>query len=403
MSARIGEVTRRRRGAALDVAVVGGGMVGAAAALALARAGFAVALLEARAPAPWRVDAEVDLRVVGLAPSSIALLDEMVVWTSIREARASAYRHMHVWDAASGASIDFDAAAEGRDMLGCIVENSLVQWTLWQALETAGVRRLCPAEVTAFESRGDRIQLQLADGATLSAAVLVAADGAASPLRQLAGIGTRGRDYAQRAVVAHVGTERAHESTAWQRFLAGGPLALLPLADGRSSLVWSLPEAEAQRVLALDDRRFCDELGAASDFRLGRITGTTPRAAFPLKLQLAQGYQAERFVLLGDAAHAVHPLAGQGVNLGLRDVVELRDTLLAARRAGQDIGMAHVLRRYARRRRSADTLDALGFDALARVYAWQWPPLVAARAIGVRLLDRLPPLKRRLSDHAAGL
>ena len=403
MSARIGEVAPRSRGAALDVAVVGGGMVGAAAALALARAGFAVALLEAHAPAPWRADAEVDLRVVGLAPSSIALLDEMGVWTSIREARASAYRHMHVWDAASGASIDFDAAAEGRDMLGCIVENSLVQWTLWQALETAGVRRLCPAEVTAFESRGDRIQLQLADGATLSAAVLLAADGAASPLRQLAGIGTRGRDYSQRAVVAHVGTERAHESTAWQRFLAGGPLALLPLADGRSSLVWSLPEAEAQRVLALDDRRFCDELGAASDFRLGRITGTTPRAAFPLKLQLAQGYQAERFVLLGDAAHAVHPLAGQGVNLGLRDVVELRDTLLAARRAGQDIGMAHVLRRYARRRRSADTLDALGFDALARVYAWQWPPLVDARAIGVRLLDRLPPLKRRLSDHAAGL
>ncbi|THD09370.1 UbiH/UbiF/VisC/COQ6 family ubiquinone biosynthesis hydroxylase [Rhodanobacter lindaniclasticus] len=403
MSATLGEAAPRRRASTLGVAVVGGGMVGAAAALALARAGFSVALLEARAPTPWRADAEVDLRVVGLAPSSIALLDEMGVWTSIREARASAYRHMHVWDAASGAAIDFDAAAEGRDMLGCIVENSLVQWTLWQALETAGVRRLCPAEVTAFESRDDRIQLQLTDGATLSAAVLVAADGAASPLRQLAGIGTRGRDYAQRAVVAHVNTERAHEETAWQRFLPGGPLALLPLADGRSSIVWSLPEAEAQRVLALDDRRFCDELGAASDFRLGRITGTTPRAAFPLKLQLAQGYQAERLVLLGDAAHAVHPLAGQGVNLGLRDVAELRDTLVEARAAGRDIGAEHVLRRYARRRRSADTLDALGFDALARVYAWQSPPLVAARAIGVRLLDRLAPLKRRLSDHAAGL
>jgi 2-octaprenyl-3-methyl-6-methoxy-1,4-benzoquinol hydroxylase/2-octaprenylphenol hydroxylase len=310
---------------------------------------------------------------------------------------------MHVWDDASGASIDFDAAAEGRDLLGCIVENSLVQWTLWQALETAGVRRLCPAEVTAFEARDDRIQLQLADGATLPAAVLVAADGAGSPLRQLAGIGTRGRDYAQRAVVAHVDTERAHEDTAWQRFLPGGPLALLPLADGRSSIVWSLPEAEAQRVLALDDRRFCDELGAASDFRLGRITGSTARAAFPLKLQLAERYQAERFVLLGDAAHAVHPLAGQGVNLGLRDVAELRDTLVQARAAGRDIGAEHVLRRYARRRRSADTLDALGFDALARIYAWQSPPLVAARAVGVRLLDRLAPLKRRLSDHAAGL
>jgi 2-octaprenyl-3-methyl-6-methoxy-1,4-benzoquinol hydroxylase/2-octaprenylphenol hydroxylase len=393
----------RRRAPALDVAVVGGGMVGAAAALALARAGFATALLEARAPAAWDAGAEVDLRVVGLAPSSIALLDELDVWTSIRSARAGPYTHMHVWDAESGAAIDFDAASEGRDRLGCIVENSLVQWTLWQALETAGVRRLCPAEVKGFEAREDRVQLELADGEMLSAGLLVAADGAASPLRQLAGIGTRGRDYAQRAVVAHVATERPHQDTAWQRFLPGGPLALLPLGDGRSSIVWSLPEAEAQHVLALDDRAFLDALGVASDFRLGRIVASTPRAAFPLKLQLAERYQAERFVLLGDAAHAVHPLAGQGVNLGLRDVAELRDTLLAARAAGRDIGAVHVLRRYARRRRSADTLDALGFDALARVYAWQSPALIAARGVGVRLLDRLAPLKRRISEHAAGL
>jgi 2-polyprenylphenol 6-hydroxylase len=397
------DVSTRRRTPALDVAVVGGGMVGAATALALARAGFGTALLEAHAPVPWSADAEVDLRVVGLAPSSVALLDDMDVWTSIRQARASSYTHMHVWDAESGAAIDFDAASEGCDKLGYIVENSLVQWTLWQALEAAGVRRLCPAQVQGFEAREERIQLELADGGTLAAGLLVAADGAASPLRQLAGVGTHGRDYAQRAVVAHVATERPHENTAWQRFMRSGPLALLPLGDGRSSLVWSLPEAEAQRVLALDDQAFLDELGLASDFRLGRMLATTKRAAFPLRLQLAERYQADRFVLLGDAAHAVHPLAGQGVNLGLRDVAELRDTLLAARRAGRDIGAAHVLRRYARRRRSADTLDALGFDALARVYAWQSPPLVAARGLGVRLLDRLAPLKRRLSKHAAGL
>jgi len=420
MNARASELSTRRRAPAVDVAVVGGGMVGAAAALALARAGFRVALLEARAPMAWSARDELDLRVVGLAPSSLALLDELAVWTSIRDARAGPYTHMHVWDAESGAAIDFDAAGEGRTGLGYIVENSLIQWTLWQALAEAGgsssascargtgtsmcgVRQLCPAEVTGFEAGEDRIQLQLADGGSLSAAVLVAADGTASPLRQLAGIGTRGRDYAQRAVVAHVATERAHGNTAWQRFLRSGPLALLPLADGRSSLVWSLPEAEAQRVLALDDRAFRDELGVASDFRLGRITRTTARVGFPLKLQLAERYNAERFVLLGDAAHAVHPLAGQGVNLGLRDVAELRDTLLAARAAGQDIGAAHVLRRYARRRRSADTLDALGFDALARMYAWQSPPLVAARALGVRLLDRCAPLKRRIAEHAAGL
>lgn len=403
MNTSLQDMPSRRRAPALDVAVVGGGMVGAAAALALARAGFSTALLEARAPAAWDANAEVDLRVVGLAPSSVMLLDELGVWTSIREARAGPYSHMHVWDAESGAAIDFDAASEGRDRLGYIVENNLVQWMLWQALEAAGVRRLCPAEVEGFEAREDRIQLELSDGETLTAGLLVAADGAASPLRQLAGIGTRGRDYAQRAVVAHVATERPHEDTAWQRFLPGGPLALLPLADGRSSVVWSLPEAEARRVLALDEQAFLDELGVASDFRLGRIVATTPRAAFPLKLQLAERYQAERFVLLGDAAHAVHPLAGQGVNLGLRDVAELRDTLIDARAAGRDIGAAHVLRRYARRRRSADTLDALGFDALARIYAWQSPALVAARGVGVRLLDRLAPLKRRLSEHAAGL
>ena len=378
-------------------------MVGAAAALALARAGFRTALLEAREPSPWRVQNEVDLRVVGLAPSSIELLDKMDVWTSIRGSRASPYSHMHVWDAESGAAISFDAASEGRQQLGYIVENSLVQWTLWQALATAGVQRLCPAEVRSFEAREDRIQLELGDGQSLSAGLLVAADGAASPLRELAGIATRGRDYAQHAIVAHLRTELPHQATAWQRFLSTGPLALLPLADGRSSLVWSLPENEAQRVLALDDEAFLGELGIATDFRLGRITATSARAAFPLKLQLAQRYLAERFVLLGDAAHAVHPLAGQGVNLGLRDVAELRDTLAAARSAGRDIGAEHVLRRYARRRRSADTLDALGLDALARIYAWQSSPLVAARGVGVRLLDRLSPIKRRIADHAAGI
>jgi 2-polyprenylphenol 6-hydroxylase len=403
MNTSLQDMPSRRRAPALDVAVVGGGMVGAAAALALARAGFSTALLEARAPAAWDANTEVDLRVVGLAPSSVMLLDELGVWTSIHEARAGPYSHMHVWDAESGAAIDFDAHSEGRDRLGYIVENNLVQWALWQALEASGVRRLCPVAVQGFEAREDRTQLELAGGEMLAAGLLVAADGAASPLRGLAGIGTRGRDYAQRAVVAHVATERPHEDTAWQRFLPGGPLALLPLADGRSSIVWSLPEAEARRVLALDEQAFLDELGVASDFRLGRIVASTPRAAFPLKLQLAERYQAERFVLLGDAAHAVHPLAGQGVNLGLRDVAELRDTLIDARAAGRDIGAAHVLRRYARRRRSADTLDALGFDALARIYAWQSPGLVAARGVGVRLLDRLAPLKRRLSEHAAGL
>jgi 2-octaprenyl-3-methyl-6-methoxy-1,4-benzoquinol hydroxylase/2-octaprenylphenol hydroxylase len=393
----------QRRAPALDIAVVGGGMVGAAAALALSRAGFSTALLEARPPSPWQPQDDVDLRVVGLAPSSIKLLNELDVWTSIRNARACPYAHMHVWDAENGAAIHFDAADEGRGQLGYIVENNLVQWTLWQALDAAGVQRLCPAVVQDFETRSDRVVLTLADGESVAVRLLVAADGGGSPLRERAGIGTRGRDYMQRAVVAHVSTERPHAQTCWQRFLPTGPLALLPLQDGRSSIVWSLPEDEARRVLALDDEAFLNELGVASDFRLGRITATTPRAAFPLKLQLAERYQAERFVLLGDAAHVVHPLAGQGVNLGLRDVAELRDSLVTARDAGRDFASSQVLRRYARRRRSADTLDAHGFDALARIYALQGAPWVAMRGLGVRVVDRLLPLKRRLAAHAAGL
>lgn len=393
----------QRRAPALDIAVVGGGMVGAAAALALSRAGFSTALLEVRPPSPWQPQDDVDLRVVGLAPSSIKLLDELDVWTSIRDARVCPYAHMHVWDAENGAAIDFDAADEGRDQLGYIVENNLVQWMLWQALDAAGVQRLCPATVKDFETRTDRVMLELADGESVAVRLLVAADGGGSPLRERAGISTRGRDYTQRAVVAHVTTERPHAQACWQRFLPTGPLAFLPLADGRSSIVWSLPESEAQRVLALDDEAFAKEVGIASDFRLGRITATTPRAAFPLKLQLADTYQAERFVLLGDAAHVVHPLAGQGVNLGLRDVAELRDTLAAARDAGRDFASSHVLRGYARRRRSADTLDAYGFDALAHIYAWQSAPWVAMRGLGVRVVDHLLPLKRRLGMHAAGL
>ena len=393
----------QRRAPALDIAVVGGGMVGAAAALALSRAGFSTALLEARAPSPWQPEEDVDLRVVGLAPSSIKLLNGLDVWTSIRDARACPYARMHVWDAENGAAIDFDAADEGRDQLGYIVENNLVQWKLWQALDAAGVQRLCPATVKDFETRADRVVLELADGESVAVRLLIAADGGGSPLRERAGIKTHGRDYTQRAVVAHVTSERPHAHTCWQRFLPDGPLALLPLADGRSSIVWSLPEDEARRMLALDDAAFITEVGIASDFCLGRITATTPRAAFPLKLQLAENYQAERFVLLGDAAHVVHPLAGQGVNLGLRDVAELRDTLAGARDAGRDFASSQVLRRYARRRRSADTLDAYGFDALARIYAWQSAPWVAARGLGIRVVDRLLPLKRRLATHASGL
>ncbi|HET8553439.1 MAG TPA: UbiH/UbiF/VisC/COQ6 family ubiquinone biosynthesis hydroxylase [Rhodanobacteraceae bacterium] len=386
-----------------DAIVVGGGMVGAAAALALAHAGMDVVLVEAREPRPWQAEDEVDLRVVALAPSSASLLDELGLWQTIRTARAHAYTRMHVWDAESGAALDFDSADVQGDSLGWIVENRLLQYRLWQKAQAAGVRRLCPAKVNAFENLDDHVHVSLEDGTGLDAKVLVAADGATSPLREWAGITTRGHAYGQRAVVAHVATERSHEDTAWQRFLQGGPIALLPLTDGRSSVVWTLPESEAQRVLSMDDAAFCEAVGVASDFRLGRVTATTPRAAFPLKLQLASEYRSGRLVLLGDAAHVVHPLAGQGVNLGLRDVAELRDVLRNAHDAGRDVGADHVLQRYARRRRSADTLDGRAFDALQRMFAWRTPAMASVRSLGMTAMNRFGPVKKRLMQHAAGI
>jgi 2-octaprenyl-3-methyl-6-methoxy-1,4-benzoquinol hydroxylase/2-octaprenylphenol hydroxylase len=386
-----------------DVAVVGAGMVGAALALDLSRAGFAVAVVEPRAPAPWRAQDEVDLRVVALAPSSAELFGRLDVWKSILSARACAYRRMQVWDALAPGSLEFDAASYGESALGWIVENRLIQHVFWQAFQNdARIALHCPARVTATEADDRRRTLVLDDDASVSAQLVVAADGADSALRAMVGIQTHDRDYTQRAIVAHVVTVRPHQATAWQRFLPAATVAFLPLADGRSSVVWSVCNAEADRLLALDDAAFCRELGAAFDFRLGPITATTPRAAFPLRLKLADRYLAPRFALIGDAAHAVHPLAGQGVNLGLRDATELAAVVTNARDAKRDFAAESTLRRFERRRRSDNALSAHAFDAIQRVFGSDAMTLAALRGAGLGLVDRIAPLKQMFARHAAG-
>ena len=416
-------MTRRR---VHDVAVVGAGMVGAALALTLARAGFDVAVIEPRAAVPWKDTDEIDLRVVALAPSSQDMFGRIGVWEAIRVARACSFRRMHVWDALAPGELTFDAADRGLASLGYIVENRLIQHVLWQALQAeTGLALYCPAQVSGTDVESDRRSLLLADGARVSARLVVGADGGDSALRKMINIATGDRDYGQRAIVAHVRTERPHEQTAWQRFLPGATLAFLPLDDdppptsahdlrGSShsarpgfaahvcSIVWSVPDAEATRLLALDDAAFCLELGAAFDFRLGAVHATTSRAAFPLRLKMAEQFVAERFALVGDAAHVVHPLAGQGVNLGLRDVDELAEVLSAARDAGADLAATSVLRRYERRRRSDDVLSAKAFDGIQRAFASSFPPLAMLRGLGLSIADRLGPVKRLLAAHAAG-
>ena len=386
-----------------DVAIVGAGMVGAVLALQLAQQDFDVAVVESRPPSPWRPQDDVDLRVVALAPSSVDALQEVGVWNAIAAARACPYRRMRVWDALAPGELNFDGADSGAAALGYIVENRLIQHALWQALNTqARITLHCPARVASTQVEGERRTLVLAGDSRIAARLVVAADGGDSSLREQIGIAVQERDYGQRAIVAHVATARPHEFTAWQRFVPGGTVALLPLADGRSSVVWSVPLADAERLLALDDGAFRAELGAAFDFRLGTIDATTPRAAFPLRLKLAGRYLADRFALVGDAAHVVHPLAGQGVNLGLRDAVELADVVIDARGKKLDFAAATTLRRYERRRRSDNALSAHAFDAIQRVFGSTALPLAGMRGAGLAIVERVAPLKRLFARHAAG-
>lgn len=395
-----------RRGE-LDVIVVGAGIAGSAMALALVRDGFEVALIEARPPPAWNAEDEVDARVVALAPDSAALFKDLGIWSDVLAARASVYRRMHVWDALAPGQLEIDSADRGDAALGWIVENRLLQHILWRALEKTveggdPLTLRCPAEVITVENERDGVLVTLADDTRLRSRLLVAADGGNSPIREQLGIRTRDRDYGQRAIVAHVGTERAHESTAWQRFQPGGPLAFLPLVDGRSSIVWSVQNDDATRLLAIEDATFCAELGCALDFRLGAITSITQRHAFPLRMRLAERYVAGRCVLIGDAAHAVHPLAGQGLNLGLRDVHNLREQLQRARSRKNDHGAAHVLRRYERERRSENTLSARSFSLIESCFGSDSISLAGLRGLALGAANRISPLKRMLGDAAAG-
>jgi ubiquinone biosynthesis UbiH/UbiF/VisC/COQ6 family hydroxylase len=386
---------------AFEVVVVGGGPVGAAAALALSRQGFDVGLLErGGAPAPYDLNGY-DLRVYALAPHSARFLDTLDAWPAIAERRISAYSAMRVWERDPVRALRFDAADTGAAELGWIVEHNLIVDALWAGL--GAVVRHERAQIQAVEWSDRGAVLQLADGRSLRARLVVAADGADSQLRGLGGIDTVGWDYTQRALVCHVNTERPHRATAWQRFLPSGPLAFLPLADGRCSIVWSAEAPLAQELLALNDAAFMARLGEASERALGAIAATTPRLSFPLRLLHAQDYVRPGLVLVGDAAHTVHPLAGQGVNLGLADAERLALTLAEARDAGRDWAGLRSLQRYARARKAAN-LEMLALtDGLYRAFRLRLPGVRAALGLGMEAVDRLGPLKAWLSRQATSV
>lgn len=372
-----------------DVIVVGGGVAGAATALGLKQSGFSVALLE-RGNSPRAFDlAAYDLRVYALAPGSTEFLRRLQVWPRIESARVSAYQAMRVWESHAQQPLAFNAREAGVAELGHIVENDLLLNALWA--ELSGVEILPEAQLESVDFAARGVSLTLRDGRVLKAALVIAADGADSAVRAQAGIEIEDYLYPQQAIVCHVQTAQPHHATAFQRFTPDGVLAFLPLADGRSSIVWST--TRAAELLALSDAAFLQELIVASENILGEITATTRRLKFPLRLLHARDYVRERLALVGDAAHVIHPLAGQGVNLGLADAQALVAVLADAKQAGQDIGGLRVLKRYARARR-ADTLEMLALtDGLYRAFGpasggWnEW------RYAGMKALNRLAPLK----------
>jgi 2-octaprenylphenol hydroxylase len=386
-----------------EVVIIGGGLVGLALAAALGRAQFRVAVLEAAEPVMQWPEGSVDLRVFAISRASERLFTELGAWPAM-QASACAFRDMHVWDAGGRGEIHFDSAELGEPCLGHILESRVIEKALLEVIaQQPAVSRFCPVRVEGFGEDADRQFVVLEDGRTLAASLLVGADGRRSRVRDHAGIHARASDYGQQALVAVVATERPHRETAWQRFLATGPLAFLPLADGRCSIVWSATSEEAQRLLALDQEAFCETLGAAFDHRLGNIVDCGERVLFPLYRQHAQAYVRPRIALVGDAAHVIHPLAGQGVNLGLRDVSELAAHVLTARQQQRDIGSLSVLRRYERARKGDNVATMAAMDGFKHLFGSRMAPVRWLRNFGLDLVDAAQPVKNRIMRSAMGL
>ena len=377
-------------------------MVGAALACALAQRDFSVALLEAREPALDWNPAGYDLRVSAITRASQQLLQNLGAWQAMLDERATAYQQMHVWDRAGFGEIHFDAADLAEPDLGHIVENRVIVRALWELLEGSGAQVLVPVRLAALDLSDGGVVLTLDDGRTLNAGLVVGADGARSQVRELAGIASRGQAYDQHAVVATVQAELGNRSTAWQRFMRDGPLALLPLQQDLFSIVWSTTPNEAERLCALPEDEFNTLLTEASESRLGRLTLQGARAAFPLRLQHAERYVLPGLALVGDAAHVIHPLAGQGVNLGFLDAGALVDALVSGRERGRAPGSLATLRRYERTRKGHNTATQLAMDGFKHLFSNDSSVLSLVRNLGLGAAGRLTPLRRLFERVALG-
>ena len=389
----------------VDVAIVGGGMVGLAVACGLQGSGLRVAVLEQRVPEPLAADAPPQLRVSAINAASEKLLTRLGVWQDILSRRASCYHGMEVWDKDSFGHISFDDQSMGYSHLGHIVENSVIHYALWnKAQQSSDITLLAPAELQQVAWGENETFLTLKDGSMLTARLVIGADGANSWLRNKADIPLTFWDYQHHALVATIRTEEPHDAVARQVFHGEGILAFLPLSDPHlCSIVWSLSPEEAQRMQQASEDEFNRALNIAFDNRLGLCKVESARQVFPLTGRYARQFAAHRLVLVGDAAHTIHPLAGQGVNLGYRDVDALIDVLVNARSYGEAWASYPILKRYQMRRMADNFIMQSGMDLFYAGFSNNLPPLRFVRNLGLMAAERAGVLKRQALKYALGL
>ncbi len=395
-----------------DVLIVGGGMIGSALALGLSRQGWRVGLVEGASvdaqlvpPQPATGVEDFEPRVSAISLASQRLLEQLGAWPRVQAARHCSYREMTVWDGDGTGRIHFDAAELHARSLGTIVENRNVVRALFEELADSEVAVIDGVRVKSWaHDQG----VELDDGRRLNARLVVGADGALSRLRQWAGLPTREWDYDQQAIVCTVRTRQSHCYTAWQRFSLTGPLAFLPLANETGdehfcSIVWSQDTQEARRLMALDTDSFRRELEMAIERELGEVEAVSKRFAFPLRQRHAKDYVADGLVLVGDAAHTIHPLAGQGANLGYGDVRVLLQELERAKRLGLAPDDALVLARYQRRRKGENLTMMAAMEGFKQLFGRDELPVRWLRNTGMRWLDQLAPVKNRIAAQAMGI
>ena len=403
-----------------DVAIVGGGMVGSMLAALLARhTRLKIAVLEQRAPEPFvpGSDPDYDIRVSALSIATQRMFENAGAWNGVTSRRACCYRQMLVWDGEERGETHFKAEDIGVEALGHIVENRVVQLALLDRVhEAANVDYLCPATVLRYKVRNEHIAVvldtsdQYIDGDENSAPVerrittrlLIGADGARSSVRELAGIEMKFRAYEHHALVLSVQTEAPQQDITWQRFMPTGPQALLPLCGSQASLVWYHSADEIKAWNGLSDEQLLQALHEQFPERLGRIVSINARGSFPITKAHAERYVSDRVALIGDAAHTVHPLAGQGVNLGMLDAAALADLIIAAHEADTDIGARRLLRRYERWRRTENDIMMSVLDGFYHAFSPQPGPVRKLRSAAMSLANNAGPVKHEVMRYAMG-